>query len=204
MSARAILLDRDGVINNYVYNPDFGTVDSPSRPDQFTLLPGVGEAIARINHWGFLAVVISNQPGIAKGKFNAALLDEVTNKMRGDIRAGGGRLDGIYYCLHHPQAIVPEFRVRCECRKPKPGLIQLAARDLDIDLSRSFMVGDGITDIEAGRSAGTRTVFIGQRKPYILDEFKRHDIRPDFVAPSLDQATSIFENACAQCELNGK
>ena len=197
MPRTAIFLDRDGVINPYVYNAEFGTVDSPSSPDEFTLAPGVAEAVAEFNRLGFLVIVVSNQPGIAKGKFTPALLDQVNAKMLAGIAAGGGKLDAVYYCLHHPDAAVPEYRAVCECRKPRPGLLLEAAREWDIDLQNSYMIGDGVTDIEAGRAAGTRTVFVGQSKPYVFEAFEKHGVQPDFMAPSLKAAAEIIKQQVA-------
>ncbi len=193
MPRSAIFLDRDGVINPYVYNAEFGTVDSPNSTDEFTLIPGTGEAVAEFNHLGFVVVVVSNQPGVAKGKFTLALLEKVDAKMRAGIAAGGGKLDAVYYCLHHPDAAVPAYRERCDCRKPRPGMLLDAARELDIDLKNSYMIGDGITDVEAGRAAGTHTVFIGQTKPYVFEAFEKHGIQPDFMAPTLSDAVEIIK-----------
>jgi D,D-heptose 1,7-bisphosphate phosphatase len=189
----AIFLDRDGVINRYVYNAEFGTVDSPSSPEEFTLVSDAGKAIAKLNALGLLVIVVSNQPGIAKGRFTASLLEKMTAKMEAGIAADGGQLDGIYYCLHHPQATLPEYAAICDCRKPRPGLLQQAAREHGIDLPRSFMIGDGITDIQAGQAAGTRTIFIGQSKPYILDAFEEHKVKPDYLLPSLLEAAGLME-----------
>lgn len=197
MARNAIFLDRDGVINPYVYNAEFGTVDSPSSPDEFTLAPDAGEAIAEFNRLGLLVVVVSNQPGIAKGKFTPALLEQVNAKMHAGIAACGGKLDAVYYCLHHPDAVVPAYRERCECRKPRPGMLLEAARQWDIDLKSSFMIGDGVTDIEAGRAAGTRTVFIGQSKPYVFEAFEKHRVQPDFMAPTLTEAVEIIKQQVA-------
>lgn len=197
MARDAIFLDRDGVINPYVYNAEFGTVDSPNSPDEFTLIPGAGEAVAEFNRLGFVVVVVSNQPGIAKGKFTPALLEQVDAKMRAGIAAGGGKLDGVYYCLHHPDAVVPSYRERCECRKPRPGMLLEAARQWDIDLKNSFMIGDGVSDIEAGSAAGTRTVFIGQSKPYVFEAFEKHRVQPDFMAPTLVEAVEIIKQQVA-------
>lgn len=188
MKAKAVFLDRDGVINAYVYNSEFGTVDSPSSPDEFTFCKGAPEAIADLTRLGFLIIVVSNQPGIAKGKYTNSLLDKMTRKMKDGVAQGGGRLDGIYYCLHHPDAALDEFRAHCDCRKPRPGLILRAAGDFGIDLGESIMIGDGITDIEAGIAAGTRTIFIGQAKPYVLDTFRQHGVQPGSIAPDLASA----------------
>ena len=193
----AVFLDRDGVINQMVYNADFGLVDSPGNPEEFSLLPGVSEAIARINGLGFMVVVVSNQPGIAKGRFNQGLLDAMTAKMIDAIKAGCGRIDSVYYCLHHPNAELSEYRLNCECRKPKPGLLLQAAKELEIDLAASYMVGDGITDVLAGQAAGTRTVLINSRKCYVCDVLSRHDALPDIFATSLGDAVTTLESLFA-------
>lgn len=192
MQRKGVFLDRDGVINPYVYNPEFGTVDSPSSPAEFTVAPGVVEAIVEFNRLGLAVIVVSNQPGIAKGKFTAALLEQVTKKMHLQIEDGGGKIDGVYYCLHHPEAVVPAYRVDCECRKPRAGMLFAAARDWDISLPDSYMIGDGVTDIEAGHAAGTNNIFIGQSKPYIVDEFDRRGLRPDFIVPALRDAVRVI------------
>ncbi len=203
MARKAIFLDRDGVINAYVYNAEFGTVDSPNSPGEFTLTPGAGEAVAELNRLGFLVVVVSNQPGIAKGKFTPSLHEQVTAKMHASLAAAGGKVDAVYYCLHHPDAVLAAYRVRCECRKPLPGMLLEAARDWDIDLHNSYMIGDGITDIEAGRAAGTRTVFIGQSKPYIFDAFEKHGIQPDFMSSTLAGAVKIIQEQVARNKADG-
>ncbi len=190
---RAILLDRDGVINAMVYDAEFGLVDSPSRPEDFRLLPGAAEAIKRINELGFLAVVISNQPGIAKGKFTAELLEATINKMHNDLAQEGARLDAVYYCLHHPDAALAGYRTICECRKPKPGMLLQAAKDWDINLRESFFLGDGITDIVAGQRAGCRTFLLNSRKCYICDELARQEIKPDFIAKDLADAVHAID-----------
>ena len=149
---RAVFLDRDGVINRMVYDAEFGLVDSPANPDQLVLFEGVGEAVVAFNNLGFYVIVVSNQPGIAKGKFSAALLEQMTDKMVASIRVEGGTVDDIYYCLHHPQSSLQEYRVKCDCRKPRSGLLLQAAKEWNIDLRQSYMVGDGITDVIAGRA----------------------------------------------------
>lgn len=193
MPRNTVFLDRDGVINPYVYNTEFGTVDSPTSPADFSIAPGAGEAVAEFNRMGFLVVVVSNQPGVAKGKFTPDVLEKVNAKMHAGIAACGGKLDAVYYCLHHPEAVLPAYRVRCECRKPRPGMLLEAARDLDIDLGNAYIVGDGITDMEAGRAVGARTVFVGQSKPYIFEAFERHGFLPDFITPDLVGAVDIIK-----------
>lgn len=186
---RAVFLDRDGVINSYVCHSEFGTVDSPATPDEFVLSEGVCDALEALHRLGFLLIVISNQPGIAKGRFTPALLDATTQKMKNEC---AGLLDAVYYCLHHPQAVLPEYRQQCECRKPKPGLLFQAAREWDVDLANSYMIGDGVVDVAAGKAAGVTSIFIGNRKCYLCTEFKEQDAVPDFIAEDLKTAAGII------------
>lgn len=190
MDRKGVFLDRDGVINAYTYNAEFGTIDSPAHPDQFVLTPGAAEAIARLNEHKLLVVVVSNQPGIAKGKFSRSLLDEVTGKMKRQIEEASGRLDAVYYCLHHPEGTVEQYRGICDCRKPKPGLLLQAARELQIDLAQSYMVGDGIVDVLAGRQAGTRTIFVSPRRGYVLSELERQNAWPNAIVSNLSEAAA--------------
>jgi D-glycero-D-manno-heptose 1,7-bisphosphate phosphatase len=190
--SRAVFLDRDGVINAMVYNAEFGLIDSPANPDEFQMLSGVVEAIRRINAMGFLAIVISNQPGVAKGKFTVELLEATREKMFRELALGGARLDDVYYCLHHPHAMLDVYRVVCDCRKPKPGLLQQAAAKWDISLSQSYFIGDGITDIVAGRNAGCKTFLVNSRKCYLCDELARQEVEPDYIAKDLADAVEAI------------
>lgn len=155
---RAIFLDRDGTINKYV-----GFLRNI---DEFELLPGAAEAIRAINQSGYLAIVVTNQPVIARGEVTVEQLREIHNKMETLLGREGAYLDGIYYCPHHPDrgfaGEIPELKIDCACRKPKPGLLLRAAEDYNIDLSRSWMIGDGKNDIKAGQAAGCRTALLGE------------------------------------------
>jgi D-glycero-D-manno-heptose 1,7-bisphosphate phosphatase len=193
MKRGAVFLDRDGVINAYVYNPEFGTVDSPTHPNEFVLLPGSAQAIAELNRMGLPVVVVSNQPGIAKRKFTPGLLAAMTEKMHVETRDAGGCLDGVYYCLHHPESQIPDFRINCACRKPSPGLLIQAAEELGLDLAKSYMVGDGVTDILAGTRAGTTTIFVSPRKCYICDELVKQNVRPTLIVSSLLDAVKDID-----------
>lgn len=196
---RAVFLDRDGVINEILYFPELGIMDTPFTPDQFRLLPGVSEAIALINRINFKAIVVSNQPGVAKNHFTEEILARIDEKMRVELAAGGAHLDGIYYCLHHPQAIVERYQVVCDCRKPRPGLLFKAAQDMDIDLARSFMIGDSLTDVEAGYRAGCRTILIGRMKCELCKRIDITGIKPDSIIGSLLEAVRIIQK-----EVNGE
>jgi D-glycero-D-manno-heptose 1,7-bisphosphate phosphatase len=190
---RAVFLDRDGVINALVYNPEFGLVDSPANPRQFRLLPGVPEAVRLINDLGFLAVVISNQPGVAKGKFTAALLEAMTHQMSGELAKQGARLDRVYYCMHHPEGVIEPYRKVCDCRKPRPGLLLRAAEELDIALEKSYFIGDGITDLQAGKAAGTTNILVySSFKCYICEELNRQDVQPDYIVRNLHDGVTLI------------
>ncbi len=154
---KAIFLDRDGTINKYV-----GFLQNV---DQFELLTGVTEAIKKINASGYLAILVTNQPVIARGELTVSGLREIHNKMETLLGAGGAYLDAIYYCPHHPHkgyaGEVMDLKIDCECRKPKPGMLLRAAEKFNIDLSASWMIGDSESDIKAGKAAECRTALIG-------------------------------------------
>lgn len=154
---KAIFLDRDGTINKYV-----GFLNDI---DQFELLSGVAEAIRIINQSGYLAIVVTNQPVVARGEVTFAQLEEIHDKMQTLLGNEGAYLDGIYFCPHHPdsgyQGEIKELKIDCNCRKPKPGMLLKAEKDYNIELSDSWMVGDGRNDIQAGKNAGCKTALIG-------------------------------------------
>lgn len=192
IARRAVFLDRDGVVNRMFYHPEFGILDSPANPDQFELVPRAGEAIAELNRLGLLVIVVSNQPGVAKGKFTPVLLEAMERKMASEIKAAGGKLDAVYNCLHHPEASVKEYRVLCDCRKPEPGLLLKAARDWNIGLTSSYMIGDGVTDIAAGRAAGATTLFVNSRKCYNCEALAERAVWPDFLVADLAEAATVI------------
>jgi len=189
---RAVFLDRDGVVNRMFYHSEFGILDSPANPDQFELFPRAGEAIAELNRLSLLVIVVSNQPGIAKGKFKPALLEAIERKMASDLEAAGGKLDAVYNCLHHPEASLEDYRAPCDCRKPAPGLLLRAAREWNIDLAGSYMIGDGVTDIAAGRTAGATTLFVSSRKCYNCEALAEQAVWPDYLVADLAEAATVI------------
>lgn len=155
---KAIFLDRDGTINKYVgFLRDI---------DEFELLDGVADAIQEINASGYLAIVSTNQPVIARGEVSFDELEMIHNKMETLLGQKGAYLDAIYFCPHHPhkgyEGERPELKFDCECRKPKPGMLLKAAQEFNIDLTQSWMIGDGENDIKAGMNAGCKTALIGE------------------------------------------
>ena len=157
---KAIFLDRDGTINKYV-----GFLRNI---DDFELLPGAAEAIRKINDSGYLAIVVTNQPVIARGEVTVPELDEIHCKMDTLLGNEGAFIDALYYCPHHPDSgfpgEIPELKFKCECRKPNPGMLLAAAKDFNIDLKSSWMVGDGENDVKAGLNAGVTPMLISENK----------------------------------------
>jgi len=189
---RAVFLDRDGVINELIYYQEQGIIDSPFTVEQFKLLPGVGEAINKLHDMGYKVIVVSNQPGIAKGHMSQETFDQIRKIVTEELGKSQAFLDGEYYCLHHPEAKVERFKTNCECRKPKPGLLLQAAEEIDIDLSRSWMVGDGLTDVKAGKSAGAKTILLGRMKCELCHLMDEEGARPDIIAANLKEAAQYI------------
>jgi D-glycero-D-manno-heptose 1,7-bisphosphate phosphatase len=190
---RAVFLDRDGVINEIAYFPELGILDSPLNPSQFKLMRGAATAIGVFNRLGLKVIVVSNQPAVAKGKMTEAVFERVRLKMKALLEERGARVDAEYYCFHHPKARKKEYKVDCDCRKPKPGLLLKAAKEHSLDLSRCYMVGDGVTDIKAGRLVGCKPIFVGDLKCDLCRLMERMEVKPDFIAPSLLAASKIIE-----------
>lgn len=171
---KAVFLDRDGTINKYE-----GLV---TKPDSIQLIKGSAEAIAKINKSSYLAIVITNQPVIARGDCTPEELDGIHNRLEALLGDQGAYLDAIYYCPHHPdigfEGENTFYKTECDCRKPKPGLILQAAKDYNIDLSQSFMVGDDIKDVLAGKAAGCSAVYLrsGKRDAEPSDTPVYHDL----------------------------
>jgi histidinol-phosphate phosphatase family protein len=195
---KAVLLDRDGVINALIHHQDSGVIDAPFTRSQFKLLHRVPEAVRLLNDLGLRVSIVSNQPGIAKGHLKPEMLKAFERTMLSQIRARGGHIDGIYYCLHHPEAKVRKLRRTCLCRKPEIGLLEQAATDLKVSLAECYMVGDGIHDLLAGSRAGCRTIFVGRWKCEICQFTEAPHVRPALVVKDLWEAAQ-----CIRSEVTG-
>lgn len=171
---KAVFLDRDGTI---IKDPGYLW-----RIDEVEFLPGAAEAIRKLNEGGYKAVVVTNQAGVARGYFTEQDVKEVNEFIRESLAENGAVLDRFYYCPHHVDGIIEEYRKDCGNRKPNPGMIRQAARDMDIELSGSWTIGDNESDIEAGRRAGCRTVLLSR---------KQVETNADFIAPGLPEAAGI-------------
>jgi len=169
MNNKAIFVDRDGTISRDVLYLN--------SPDQFTMYPGVGPGIRTLKKKGYKIIVITNQSGIGRGYFTEQQLLSIHEKMAEEFQKFGVTLDGIYYCPHHPDD-------KCNCRKPRTGLFEQAITDHDIDVKKSFMIGDKILDIGAGKKAGTKTILIPE--PHVRDDClsnkSRWEYAPDYIA----------------------
>ncbi len=182
MKRPAVFLDRDGTINEQM-----GYINHPGR---FVLLPGAARGIRLLNDAGFLAVVVSNQSGVARGYFPIDLVHEVHDLMRRELDARGASVDAVLFCPHYPGGAVPEYAVACDCRKPAPGLVDRAVSQFPIDMSRSYVVGDRFSDVELAASRGLGSVLVetgygrGDRQ-YVLPG---REIQPDHVAADLEAA----------------
>jgi D-glycero-D-manno-heptose 1,7-bisphosphate phosphatase len=175
---KAVFLDRDGTIIE-----DTGYI---SAPEEVKFIPGAIEAVKKLNQAGYKVIIISNQSGVARGILNEAMLQSIDKTMHRKILNGGAHIDGSYYCPHHPEHGVYPYRQYCECRKPHPGLIKKATREHEIDLSKSFMVGDKATDIETGKRAGVKTLFVLSGRG--AEETKELKEKPDHLADNLPEA----------------
>jgi D-glycero-D-manno-heptose 1,7-bisphosphate phosphatase len=177
----AVFLDRDGTV--------IEEVGYLNHLDRVAFFPWSVDAVRVLNEAGFLVVIVTNQAGVARGYFDEALVEETHALIDRRLRAGGARIDAYYYCPHHPTAAVEAYRVACDCRKPQTGMLLRAAREHDVDLRRSFVVGDRWLDVRMGQTAGAKTVLV--RTGYGLDEEAQPDgISADLVADNLMEASA--------------
>ena len=176
---RAVFLDRDGVITQEP--PHYAHELS-----QLELIPKAADAIRLLNENGFVVIVASNQAGIAHGYYREEDAILFHQAMKENLAKEGAYIDAIYYCPHHPEAKIDRYRVDCNCRKPKPGMLTRAEKELNIDLKQSFIVGDKLSDIEAGKRAGCKTIMV--RTGYGVEELKSNELDCDYVANDLYDA----------------
>ena len=178
MANRAVFVDKDGtLIKDNPYNVDIGRIE---------FYPETYRSLRLMASYGYNIIVVTNQPGVAKGYFREVELNKVASTLRGIFGNRGIELSGFYYCPHDPNGTVDAYSIDCQCRKPNPGLILRAARDFNIDLSRSWMIGDILNDVEAGNRAGCRTIMVDRKNE---TEWKINEWRkPDFIARDMFKA----------------
>jgi D-glycero-D-manno-heptose 1,7-bisphosphate phosphatase len=180
--SRGVFVDKDGtLVEDVPYSAD---------PDLLRPTQGAGPALGRLHRAGYRIVVVSNQSGVARGRFPVEALDAVGERLRSLLAPHGVPLAGLYWCPHHPEGLVPRYAVTCECRKPAPGLVLRAAQDLGLDLARSWMVGDILDDVEAGHRAGCRSLLLDRGGE---TEWRLSPERvPDAVAGDLGEAAALI------------
>jgi D-glycero-D-manno-heptose 1,7-bisphosphate phosphatase len=176
---KAVFLDRDGVI----------TQDPPHyayRTDQLRLIPYSAEGIKLLNKNNFKVIVVSNQSGIARGYYSEKDTNLYNKSLKKELKKKDANIDAFYYCPHHPEAKIKKYRIKCNCRKPRPGMIKKASNDFNIDLSKSFLIGDRLSDILAGKKAGCKTIHVltgvGQ------DQSLKYKIDADYTTENLNEA----------------
>jgi D-glycero-D-manno-heptose 1,7-bisphosphate phosphatase len=180
-----------------VYLEEHGYVDSPSRPQQFKLINGVTRAIRIAKKLGYKIIIISNQPGIAKGYYDKEAFDMMSGKMHRVLRKSHTSIDDEFYCLHHPNAKIITYKKKCSCRKPGTGLIKKAIRIHNVDLKKSYFIGDGLVDMEAAKRANCRSIFVGNVNSTITELFKEKNIKPEYIARNLlDAMYFIRDKEC--------
>jgi D-glycero-D-manno-heptose 1,7-bisphosphate phosphatase len=191
MNSRAIFIDRDGTLNEMVYDSNHGIFDSPMLPEQVKLKQGAVDLVRGAKALGYKIIIITNQPGIAKGTLKLSDLEKINEKIINSI--GKEFIDDIIVCPHHPKGLLDPnspYIMECDCRKPKPGMLIQAANKHSIDLSRSLMIGDGITDVQAGKAVGCKTMLVADIKLEHFQKFKELKILPDIIVATLSEALS--------------
>ncbi len=183
MSAKAIFLDRDGVL---IEDPGY-----LSHPDQVKLLDGVGQALIELKAMGYKLIVVTNQSGVARGIITEKVLDEIHDRLEQLLADESAFLDRIYYCPYHPDAAVAKYRKESDARKPNPGMLLTASEQMDIDLGRSWIIGNSDCDIEAGQRAGCKTILTGHSAHYKLS--KPSQPGPDHRAVNIKEVVNIIK-----------
>jgi D-glycero-D-manno-heptose 1,7-bisphosphate phosphatase len=199
MQRRALLIDRDGTVCE-----DVGYLD---QPQALHVLPGAAEALVAAERAGFQIVLVTNQAGVGHGRLDELTLDSIHDRLRELLGERGARVDGIYYCPHHPEALLARYRLDCACRKPKPGMLLRARDEMGIDLGSSYLVGDHPRDIAAGAAAGVTSVLVltGHGRRMWLEAPRPPDVRPDHVAEDLAGAVAwILERERASTTAGGR
>lgn len=180
---RAVFLDRDGVI----------TQEPPHyahRISQLVLISGAADAIRLLNENGFTVVIASNQAGIAYGYYQEEDAISFNEVLKEKLAEAGAHIDAIYYCPHHAEAKIERYRLECECRKPNPGMLTRAGKELNIDLDQSFMIGDKLSDIQAGQGAGCETIMV--KTGYGAGELENNRVECDYIADDLYNAVEYI------------
>lgn len=192
---KALLLDRDGVIIQMIYDQETGRIHTAREADQIKLIPFIFDLLKKTKKIGYLNIIISNQPDIGLGRISISNFDEIRKKIKRTLQKKGVPLDGEYYCFHHPFATIGKFRKRCSCRKPNIGLLKRAAKDFNLDLKNSYLLGDGVKDIIAGHKIGCKTILLANflESEYLrLLQKKLKGIKPDYLVKNLKEVIKLL------------
>ncbi len=196
MKKRAVFLDRDGVINELHYEPEYGVIESPLNPGQVNLMFGIIPLLQKLKKLGYVLIIISNQPNLGLGKTSKSNFTAISKKITQLLEREGVVIDAEYYCFHHPFAKIAKFRKKCDCRKPNTSLFQKAVKEHDIDLNTSWMIGDGISDVKAGKAIGCKTILLANIDATdnlrIIEQQLKNNT-PDYIIKKLVDILSIIK-----------
>lgn len=193
---KTFFLDRDGVIIKMVYDLKYDYIHTAFVPEEVEFNFGIIELLKKTQALGYKNIVVSNQPDIGFGKISEKNFRQICSKINTELKKENIVFDGEYYCFHHPFADLEPYRKECECRKPKKGMLLKAAKDHQIDLSKSWIIGDGVNDIIAGKSAGCKTILIANllETEYLrIIEEKLEETKPDYIIKNLKEALNIIK-----------
>jgi len=189
---KAIFLDRDGVINDLIYYSEEGIVDSPNSAKQFRISKGVIHALKKLKKLGYLLILISNQPGIAKKKYTLLEFKKIQKKMEEQLQKNKLDFDAQYYCLHHPNALDEKYKKNCSCRKPKSKMVLDGIKNFDIDLKYSYIIGDGLVDMKLAKKVKCRSIYVGNLNSTVTKLFTQNKIEPTFIVHDLLEAAKYI------------
>lgn len=194
---KALFLDRDGIINELYFDQEFGIIDAPLNAKQIQIVFGIVDVIKKAQELGYLIIVISNQPQMALKKISKKIFNNIQAEIEKRLNKEGAKIDFYYYCLHHPFAKVTKFRANCQCRKPKAGLLLQASTEHNLDLSASWMLGDGVMDVIAGKEAGCKTILLANlecAENLRILEKQLGNIRPDSIVKKLPSVLDLINH----------
>lgn len=194
---KAVFYDRDGIIMKMAYDLEHGLIETAKKPSQIAFVPGIVELLKHTTSLGYKNIIISNQAGLGIKKISQKNFDAVREEMTVRLKKEGAIIDAQYYCFHHPFASIIKYKKKCACRKPEPGLLLQAAKEHDIDLTKSWMIGDSVYDVLAGSAAGCRTIllaFLYESEYLRILEEKLKGTKPDYLIRELKEAISIINN----------
>lgn len=193
---KGVFYDRDGIIIKLVYDLENGVIDTPKKISQVHFINGILPLLMHTSSLGYKNIIVSNQPAIGTKKISLKNFNSVKEYILEVLNKEKGLIDGEYYCLHHPHAQVKKYQKKCHCRKPEPGLLYQASKDLDIDLSSSWMIGDSVNDVLAGSASGCRTILLANlyESEYLRILEKNLDgVKPNYLVKNILEVINIIK-----------